>query len=82
MNNQSIPASVEAEEAILGGILFDSMAMSRVEPDLKVEAFYLQSHQEIYRAALDLSRQQKPTDFMAVSTYLSERNLLDISNNL
>jgi replicative DNA helicase len=77
MDNQSIPASVEAEEAILGGILFDSMAMSRVEPDLRVEAFYLQSHQEIYRAALDLYRQQKPTDFMAVSTYLSDRDLLD-----
>jgi len=77
MNNQSIPASIEAEEAILGGILFDSMAMSRVEPDLRVEVFYLQSHQEIYRAALALYRQQKSTDFMAVSTYLSDRDLLD-----
>jgi replicative DNA helicase len=53
------------------------MAMSRVEPDLRIEAFYLQSHQEIYRAAMNLYRQQKPTDFMAVSTYLSDRNLLE-----
>ena len=77
MNRQPIPANIEAEEAILGGILFDSMAMSRVEPDLRIEAFYLQSHQEIYRAALALFRQQKPTDFMAISTYLSDRDLLD-----
>ncbi len=77
MNNQPLPANIEAEEAILGGILFDPMAMSRVEPDLRIEAFYLQSHQEIYRAAMNLYRQQKPTDFMAVSTYLSERDLLD-----
>ncbi|MGB5632183.1 MAG: replicative DNA helicase [Waterburya sp.] len=77
MNDQPIPVSIEAEEAILGGILFDSMAMSRVEPDLKVEAFYLQSHREIYRAAMNLYRQQKPTDFMAISTYLSDRDLLD-----
>jgi replicative DNA helicase len=77
MNNLPQPACIEAEEAILGGILFDPMAMSRVEPDLRVSAFYLQSHQEIYRAALDLYRQQKPTDFMALCTYLSERDLLD-----
>lgn len=77
MNNLPIPANIEAEEAILGGILFDPMAMSRVEPDLRIEAFYLQSHQEIYRAAMNLYRQQKPTDFMAVSTYLSDRNLLE-----
>ncbi|MGL4883880.1 MAG: replicative DNA helicase, partial [Waterburya sp.] len=77
MNNQPQPASIEAEEAILGGILFDPMAMSRVEADLRIEAFYLQSHQEIYRAALNLYRQSKPTDFLSVSTYLSDRDLLD-----
>jgi replicative DNA helicase len=77
MNNQPVPANIEAEEAILGGILLDPMAMSRVEAELTIEAFYLQSHQEIYRAALALYRQQKPTDFMAVSSYLSDRDLLD-----
>lgn len=77
MNNDTIPASIEAEEAILGGILFDPMAMSKVESDLKIEAFYLQSHQEIYRAAKNLYRQQKPTDLMAVSTYLGDRDLLE-----
>ena len=77
MNKLPQPANIEAEEAILGGILFDPMAMSRVEPDLRIEAFYLQSHQEIYRAAMNLYRQQKPTDYMAISTYLSDRNLLE-----
>jgi replicative DNA helicase len=77
MNNQPQPACIEAEEAILGGILFDPMAMSRVEADLRIEAFYLQSHQEIYRAALNLYRQRKPTDFMALCNYLSDHDLLD-----
>ena len=78
MNNEQLPpANIEAEEAILGGILLDPMAMSRVEADLKIEAFSLYSHQEIYRAALTLYRQMKPTDLMAVSTYLCDRNLLE-----
>ncbi len=75
MNNEQLPpANIEAEEAILGGILLDPMAMSRVEADLKIEAFVLEAHQEIYRAALTLYRQMKPTDLMAVSTYLCARN--------
>ncbi len=78
MNNDQLPpVNIEAEEAILGGILLDPMAMSRVEADLKIEAFSLYSHQEIYRAAKALHRQMKPTDLMAVTNYLSDRNLLD-----
>ncbi|MDJ0596907.1 MAG: DnaB-like helicase N-terminal domain-containing protein [Pleurocapsa sp. MO_226.B13] len=77
MNNQTPPANIEAEEAILGGILLDSKAISRVEAELKIEAFYVRAHQEIYRATLALHRQMKPTDFMAVTNYLSDRNLLE-----
>ena len=77
MNNNEIPLNIEAEEAILGGILLDPMAISRIEAELKTEAFFLQAHQEIYRAALALFRQGKPTDLMAVSSYLSDRELLD-----
>jgi replicative DNA helicase len=73
MNNYLPPANIEAEEAILGGILLDSNAMSRIEAELKVEAFYVEAHQEIYRAALALYRQMKPTDLVAVSTYLNDR---------
>ena len=76
MNNNTAPANIAAEESILGGILLDPMAISRIEADLKTEAFFLQAHQEIYRAALSLHRQGKPTDLMAVSSYLSARELL------
>lgn len=77
MHNEPLPANIEAEEEILGGILLDPMAMSRVETELKVDAFLLETHQEIYHAALTLYRQFKPTDLMGVSTYLSERKLLE-----
>ena len=77
MNNDIPPVNIDAEEAILGGILLDPMAISRIEADLTTEAFFLQAHQEIYRAALALFRQGKPTDLMAVSSYLSDRELLD-----
>ncbi|MGF1497427.1 MAG: DnaB-like helicase N-terminal domain-containing protein, partial [Elainellaceae cyanobacterium] len=45
------PQNVDAEEAILGGILLDPEAIGRVAEILKTEAFYISAHQEIYKAA-------------------------------
>ena len=78
MNDSKLPpANIEAEEAILGGILLDSVAMSRIEAKLNPQAFHLLAHQEIYQAALNLYHQGKPTDLMAVSGYLADRERLD-----
>ena len=77
MDNNLPPTNIEAEEAILGGILLDPGAMARIADSLVVEAFSIESHQEIYRVAQQNYHEGKPTDFMAVSTYLSDRKLLD-----
>jgi len=71
------PANIEAEEAILGGILFDPQAISCVEGSLVPNAFYVSAHQEIYQTALKLYYQSNPTDFMAISTYLADRDRLE-----
>ncbi|MCB8786753.1 replicative DNA helicase [Planktothrix agardhii] len=71
------PQNIEAEEAILGGILLDPEAISRVAELLQPESFALKSHQIIYRAALTLHSQGKPTDLMTVTTCLADQNLLE-----
>ncbi|MCM0593414.1 MAG: replicative DNA helicase [Gloeotrichia echinulata DVL01] len=70
------PQNIEAEEAILGGILLDPEAMGRVSDRLKSEAFYISAHRDIYTAALLLHRQGKPTDLLAVTTWLADNDLL------
>ena len=75
--NNLPPASIEAEEAILGGILFDPEAITRVAELVVKDAFYVKAHQEIYHAALSLNAKGKPTDFISLSTYLSDRDLLE-----
>ena len=50
------PQNLEAEEAVLGGILLDPDAIGRVADVLRPEAFYLSAHREIYRTALMLDR--------------------------
>lgn len=71
------PQNIDAEEAVLGGVLLDSEAICRIAETLKPEAFYLTSHQEIYRAALVLQSQGRATDLMSITTWLQDRGLLE-----
>jgi replicative DNA helicase len=70
------PLNIEVEENILGGVLLDPHAILRVVDILSPEAFYIESHQVIYQAILDLYAQQKPTDMLAVSSWLKDHKLL------
>ena len=71
------PSNVEAEEAILGGILLDPEAMGRVIDLLRPDAFYLNAHRHIYKGALTLHIQGQPTDLMTVTSWLSDHSLLE-----
>jgi replicative DNA helicase len=77
LNDRIPPQNLEAEEAILGGILLDPEAITRVLDILRPEAFYLSAHQEIYRTCLALHNQGTPTDLMSVTTWLIDRGLLE-----
>ena len=70
------PQNIEAEEAILGGILLDPEALSRVSDRLAPEAFYISAHKEIYIAALRLHTQGKPTDLLSITSWLTDHDLL------
>ncbi len=61
----------------MGGILIDPEAIGRVAELLRPEAFYISAHQEIYRTALKLHSQGRPTDLMSISTELHDQGVLD-----
>jgi replicative DNA helicase len=77
INDRLPPQNLEAEEAILGGILLDPEAIARVLDILRPDAFYLSAHQEIYRCCITLHNQNMPTDLMSVVTWLGDRGLLE-----
>ncbi|MEH1766254.1 replicative DNA helicase [Nostoc sp.] len=70
------PQNIEAEEAILGGILLDPEAISRVSDRLLPEAFYISAHKDIYQAAVRLHTQGKPTDLLSVTSWLTDNEML------
>jgi replicative DNA helicase len=70
------PQNIEVEEAILGGILLDPEGISRVSDKLISDAFYTPVHADIYKAALALHSQGKPTDLIAMTDWLTDQNQL------
>lgn len=75
-DNNLPPTNIEAEEAILGSILFDPSAISVAASTLPIEAFYVAAHQQIYKAALELHSQDKQTDLIGISTWLKDHKSL------
>lgn len=75
-NDRLPPHNVEAEEAVLGGILLDPTAIYRVKDRLRPEHFYIGAHKDIYQACLKLCKKGQPIDLLSVSSWLSEHDLL------
>ncbi len=71
------PQNIEAEEAILGGILIDPEAIGRVTEIISPEAFYIGAHRSIYQAALDLQARGLPTDMMGIASWLKDKGTLE-----
>jgi replicative DNA helicase len=69
--------NIEAEEAILGGILIDPDAISRIAETLRPEFFSFNAHRIIYKAALALYFQNTPVDLMVVTNWLLDHNQLE-----
>jgi replicative DNA helicase len=67
------PQNLEAEEGVLCGILLDNEVLHDIVPILKVEDFYRDSHQVIYRAIRDLYDQAKPVDSIILADELTRR---------
>lgn len=71
------PQNIEAEKSLLGCLMLDKNAIIKVADFLQMKDFYKQTHQQIYQAILDLFEKGEPVDFLAVSSRLKEKNLLE-----
>ncbi len=70
------PASMEAEEAVLGAILLQGAALDRVADWLRPEDFYREAHGKIFRAMLDLYQRREPVDLVTVTSRLQHKDVL------
>src|SRR6202012_5955392 len=67
------PHALEAEQAVLGGLLLDAAAWFNVSDVVRAEDFYRPDHRTIFDAIRPLANTQQPTDAVTVAEHL-ERN--------
>jgi len=63
------PQSVEAEQAVLGGLMLAPDAYDRVADQLTDNDFYRRDHQLIFRAIRDLAEKSKPFDAVTLGEW-------------
>lgn len=76
------PHSVEAEQAVLGGLLLDNNAWDQVADRVGEEDFYRQDHRIIFCAIAALAEKNDPFDVVTLSQWLDPRGDLEKAGGL
>jgi replicative DNA helicase len=74
--DKSVPANLEAEEAVLGSLLIDPDAIIKIAAFLRADDFYREKNGWIYQAILDLHERREPADFVTLIDELGRREIL------
>ncbi len=76
------PHAVEAEKAVLGGLLLVASAWDKIASKIAIEDFYHKNHQHIFKAIAFINENQQACDVVTVSDWLEAHGLSDKSGGL
>jgi replicative DNA helicase len=76
------PHSVEAEQAVLGGLMLDNDAWDRISDRLGADDFYRHDHRLIFSAVVALAERHQPFDMVTVSEQLQRSGQLESAGGL
>jgi len=77
INKKLPPQNIEAEQSILGCLMIDKEAITKIADFLTPDDFYRSAHQKIYAAILDLYSKHEPIDIVSVTNRLKEKKQLN-----
>src|SRR5947209_15393222 len=75
--DRGMPASMDAERAILGAILLDNSSYPQAAEHLRAEDFSLDSHRRIYLRMMELAEIGKPVDFVTLTEQLGQHKEIE-----
>ena len=76
------PNSIEAEQALIGGLMLNAQAWDKIADVVVAEDFYRKDHRLIFAAIGSLVESGSPCDVITVSEYLDSRGELEQSGGL
>ena len=74
---QHLPHNYVAERIILSSLLINSEALEIIFRSVKVETFYFQNHQELYKTIIEMYSNQIPIDIITLNTFLQDKGKLE-----
>ena len=77
LERRQAPQALEAEAAVLGGVLQHPKALHSIVDLIQAEDFYSPAHQKIFRAFVELYNSSKPVDPVTVHDFLASRGELE-----
>src|SRR6266478_5857784 len=76
--DRGLPASIDAERAILGAILLDNLAYHQAaQAALQAEDFSLDSHRRIYLRMMELAETGRAVDFVTLTEQLGQHKEIE-----
>src|ERR1700753_3680897 len=75
--DRGLPASAEAERAILGAILLDNSSYPQAAEHLRAEDFSLDSHRRIYLRMMELAETGRAVDFVTLTEQLGQHKEIE-----
>jgi replicative DNA helicase len=71
------PHNIEAEQAILGGVLINNDSMNQIMDILSADDFYREAHMSIFEGMVYLYNHGEPIDIITLSRFLTKKSLLE-----
>ena len=71
------PHSIDAEQAVLGGLMLDANAWERVADRIVEEDFYRHDHRLIFRAIGELSNKNRPCDAVTLADWFEANQIAE-----
>lgn len=71
------PQSVEAEQAVIGGIMLSPQAYLKIADLLNEADFYRRDHRLMYRAIVELAKKNKPFDVVTLGEWFEANCLVE-----
>lgn len=72
------PHSIDAEQAVLGGLMLNERALAKIADWLVEEDFYRKDHRLIFRAITDMSVKNQPVDTVTMAEWFESNGLADL----
>jgi replicative DNA helicase len=72
------PHSIDAEQAVLGGLMLDERAWERIADKLDENDFYRKDHRLIFRAMAELSNKNLPCDAVTLGEWFESNGLAEL----